>query len=266
MIGQTSRFDAAGLNTGSSTGVSVTTGAANTKGSYAELAASTSYDAQGFFVTAGKASDTATDTLFDIAIGAAASEQIIIGNLFGSGKNDRALRYYCSIPIPAGSRIAARAQSVSATVTARIGLTLCAKHPKGVQKGRITTYGANTADSGGVSIDPGATLNTKGAYSEIVASTTYDHDGFILALSEQNNYVRSAASYLVDVAVGAAGSEIVYAPDQIVFQSAGGDTFDPAVLFLPFAVPAGSRIAIRAQANITDATDRTFDAILYGIS
>ena len=266
MIVQTSRFDAAGLNTGSSTGVSLTTGAANTKGSYAELAASTAYNAQGFFVTAGKASDTATDTRIDIAIGAAASEQIIINNLFGSGKNDRALRYYFPIQIPAGSRIAARAQSVSATTTSRIGLTLCAKHPNGYSKGSVTTYGANTADSGGVSVDPGAVLNTKGAYSEIVASTTYDHDSFILAISEQNNYVRTSSSYLFDIAVGAAGSEVVVVPDQIMFQAAGGDTFDPPVFELPFAAPAGSRIAIRAQANTTDATDRTFDVILYGIS
>jgi len=33
----------------------------------------------------------------------------------------------------------------------------------------------------------------------------------------------------------------------------------------PVAIPSGSRIAARAQCNISDATDRLFDVAVYGV-
>lgn len=249
-----------------SMGASVTSGAANTKGSYAELLASATYDAQGFFLWMQKAGHSNNDVLVDVAVGAAASETIIVNNLVGPNVgNGECTQYYIPLPIPAGTRLSARCQAVGASDVSKIGVTLASGHPLGWSGGSVTTYGANTTDSGGVSVDPGGTANTKGAYSELTSSTTYDHRALILAIGEQNNFVRSSSGFRIDLAVGAGGSEQIIIPDILMAQSAGGDNFMPRSFHFRTHIPAGSRIAVRAQCSITDASDRLFDAILYGV-
>lgn len=116
-------------------GTSVTTGAANTKGSYAQLSASTSRDYIGFIIgfDDGDAAFTSTTTtaVFDIAIGAGGSEQIIVPNylagLVQSGSSAGTFMAgdpspFIAIPIPAGTRVAVRAQAIAATQT--FGVTL----------------------------------------------------------------------------------------------------------------------------------------------
>lgn len=251
-----------------SLGVAVFSGAtANTKGSYVEVLASAAYDAQGFFIWTQKAGHSDADVLLDIAIGAAASETIIVNNLMGAGSgNGECTQYYIPIPVPAGTRVSARAQSTGVSDHSKVGLCLASGHPGGWSGGIVTTYGANTADSGGVSVDPGATANTKGAYSEYVASTTYDIKALILSIGEQTNFVRSSAGQRADLAVGAAGSEVVVIPDILFVQSASGDHFMPKSFHYRTYIPAGSRIALRAQSSTNDAADRLFDTIIYGIS
>ena len=44
------------------------------------------------------------------------------------------------------------------------------------------------------------------------------------------------------------------------------ETMPPrAQMWYPVSIPAGSRVAARARAGTTDATDRTFDLILYAL-
>lgn len=97
-------------------------GTANTKSSYVQLTASTARDAKGysmFFATpSGQASDQ--PNLIDLAIGAAASEQIILPNACVLAKAYTFAAYPHMIgpiwtPIPAGSRLAARSQCPTTT-------------------------------------------------------------------------------------------------------------------------------------------------------
>ncbi|PSO28804.1 hypothetical protein C7G41_24200 [Bradyrhizobium sp. MOS002] len=118
-------------------GTAVTTGAANTKGSYAQLTASSTKDYKGFVLRVDNQNSTASYTgidslLFDIAIGGAGSEQVILPNYpIGRPKlstNGAAASITGSpsahfpIQIPAGTRIAARAQSILASQI--MGVTL----------------------------------------------------------------------------------------------------------------------------------------------
>lgn len=99
-------------------GITVTGSAsANTKGSWAQLIASTTYDTYliQLVVSETSASATQTDTLIDIGIGGAGSEQIILPNLLVGWKPDAgigAMNLLFPMYIPKGIRIAARAQSV----------------------------------------------------------------------------------------------------------------------------------------------------------
>ena len=66
------------------------------------------------------------------------------------------------------------------------------------------------------------------------------------------------------IGIGAAGSEKIVAADLTARSSSITDEVRPSFIALPVAIPAGSRIAVRAQCSITDATDHLFDIALYG--
>lgn len=270
LMGGGSDTMAIGIVAASSKSTTLTSGAtANTKGSWVELSASTPAMASGFYV---RFIASTRDYLIDIAIGAAGFEQAIVENLYcGNGSASRlGETYSLPVQIPAGSRVSARCQDSSggSTVDApllllRGGLLLPAS------AGRVTPYGANLADSGGVQVDPGATANTKGAYSEIVASLANPIKGLILAFGTMASTTRASAFWLVDIAVGAAGSEQILIPDfQLGCNSAGAKSVMPQTSpLIPLSIPAGTRLSARAQCDITTAgtAGRLFDIIAYGI-
>ena len=140
-------------------------GSANTKGSYSTLIASTAYDAYGimieFYNTA--VASTATSQLTDIALGAASSERVVIPNLFSGnagtsiGAQNAGNAFFFPLFIPAGSRISARMQSLIASDTVNVKVTLFQWPINGVPTiERVTAYGVDTGDSGGVAHTPGS--------------------------------------------------------------------------------------------------------------
>lgn len=256
----------------SSAGVVLTANAsANTKAaSYTTIVASTAIDAAGIWVFAVQQQSTANDIIFDIAIGAAASETIILADLkIDSGTNANACvsTYYFPIEIPAGVRLSGRCASTTGANTTKVSVALMTK---GISETSglaiVDTYGANAADSGGVSIDPGGSANTKGTWVQVTASTTRDHVALVLGIGNQVNGVRSTFGWMVDIGIGASPNEKVLIGDIPLAASTNGDLIQPGALG-PFfvSVPAGSRLSARAQCSGTDATDRLFDVLIYGV-
>jgi len=107
--------DAVGFVAGTCHGTSVTTGAANTKGSYSQLVASAARDYLGFCVAIdGLDAALGVHGILDIAIGAAGSEQIIVPDwIFTLTTQGSPVSKFYAIPIPAGARVAARAQDIT---------------------------------------------------------------------------------------------------------------------------------------------------------
>lgn len=248
----------------SSGGTSVTTGAANVKGSFATLVASTASASDAIMVSLSTASSTRSH-LVDIAIGAAAAEVVIIPNLLiATLGNDTAL-FLFPVRIPAGVRISARAQSTAASAVVTVSVNLTSDgFALSSPLGRVTAYGTATASSGGISTDPGGTANTKGAWAELTASTTYPTRSVIMAYSNQANGTRTSGKHLFDLAIGASGSEIVVLGDLRVDQSTLS-VFPRCTPPLPLTLPAGVRFAARQQSTVTDATDRLVDVAVYGV-
>lgn len=244
---------------------------ANTKGAYTEAIASTSEEVTSLRLYYEGGAGANQDSLVDIAIGAAASEVVIVSNLAlsrpGSIENGPC---WVDIPIhiPAGTRVAVRRQD--STGGGSIVMGLICQTGKALTYGRsfskAVTYGVNTGDSGGTSIDPGGSANTKGSYVQLTASTTAPIRYLILCLQGQTNAVRTFSRFLIDVAIGAAASEVVLLQDIPAVASGNSDYVVPTWAAFEVSIPAGSRIAVRAQASITDATDRLFDISLVGFS
>lgn len=262
------RIENFGALTASSIGTSVTGSvSAHVKGSYFQLIAATSFQAKGLFLsfTNGQAGH---DFLVDIAIGGAGSEQIIIANLLVSQTAlNTDVYYFFPVEIPAGSRISARLQSTTTSGSQRVsGLLLGGGMAQVEGWSGVETLGADTSDSGGTSIDPGGTINTKGSYVQVTAACGHEIRGLSIGIGHGQNGIRSNANFLVDIAIGGAGSEQVIVPNVALHSTAGSDMILPlSYNFIPIRIPSGSRIAVRAQCDINDAADRLFDVVLYGV-
>jgi hypothetical protein len=118
-----------GADTSDSGGVQVDPGgAANTKGSYSEISASTSANIKWIMVGVGNRANTARSSCswyVDIATGAAASESVVVPNLqFRGDVVSHCIHPQWSFPIPiviaSGTRIAARAQCTTTDATDRL--------------------------------------------------------------------------------------------------------------------------------------------------
>lgn len=258
------RAETGGAVGASSDGTPVTANAsANTKGSYTELIASTAFDAQAIMIGFGLQSVNGS-MLFDIAVGGAGSEVVVIPDILSASKNcNEAQSFILPFSCPAGSRVSARCQGTTGAMTKEIVVTLVSRWM--LPFSRLTTYGAATGSSRGVSVDGGGSANTKGAYTQIVASTTNKIRALWILTGHQADTTRTTCNYLMDFSIGGAGSEQIVLGDLILGCDANHDSILPAV-FGPFFVdiPSVTRLAARCQCSIITAGDRAFDVTVIG--
>jgi hypothetical protein len=243
-------------------------GSNNTKGSYTEIVTTTSFECCGFILTFEQGS-LLGDCLLDIAIGAGGSEQDVLSNILLSAQISVRLGSSQFIPlaIPANTRISARCQTSTGGQAVYCGIYPVARDLKATPGfHRAVTYGASTADSGGTSIDPGGSANTKGAYSQLSASLTIPVSFLLLMPGSAANGTPTNARWNVDIAIGAGGSEEVIVPDLHFALHTTTKTIFPFIIGLPVNIPAGQRLSARAQCDITDATDRLMDLVAIGLN
>ena len=99
---------------------------------------------------------------------------------------------------------------------------------------------------------------SKSAYTQLTPGTLKDYVGFALAVDAQGN-ASGNNLVMVDIAIGAAGSEVVILPNQMFFVGAQGFTSD----LVGINIPMGTRIAARA-ASVSNAT-QILGVTLYGL-
>jgi hypothetical protein len=239
----------------------------NTKSAYTEISSSTSADAEAILVAVFTGGADG-DVLFDVATGAASSETDIISNVYMCDNNSTSQvtrYYYFPVAIASGTRVSMRYQAtnLNCDVYALIHL-LDGASTISLANCAATTYGAVTADSAGTGLDPGGTANTKGSYTELEDSTTDDIDWLMVVVGGQNNTARTFATWLIDIATGAAASESIVVPD-VFSQTGAADVVTPTVIGpFPVTITTGTRIAARCSCTINDATDRLIDVQVIG--
>jgi len=223
---------------------------ANTKGAYAELIASTAQAWSGFNLTVTRSpSATAYEYLVDIAVGTAASEVVIVPDMrfcgAGAANGSPGYSMWCPIPVPAGTRIAARCQANnSSAANIRVSVIGHGVYPDLPTLHSATNYGAATGTSLGVI--PAISTGSKGAYTEITASTTDIIRMFYVHVGGGGDTSFGTLFSAFDIAVGAAASEVVVVPNGRL-QLNVGETLTH--LHGPFFhnIPAGTRLAVRGQ-------------------
>lgn len=258
-----------GLNLATSGGT-ILTGATliHTKTGYTPLCQSLEFNASGILVglSLNAPGSTPVGTYVDVAVGAIGSEVVIINDLLiGAVRAEESIHYiFDRLPIPAGSRLSARYQTGNTGTTSDIVLIPFLDDISDVLTlGRAVTYGLLPPTTAATTVDPGGTANTLGAWTAIVGSTIEPVRSMIIYHSQLANQALSTARFIIDIGVGAAGSEVVL----FTYPMSEGVTSD---MFVPrtvgplhVSIPAGTRISARARCSINDASDRLFGMVIY---
>lgn len=239
-------------------------GTAHTKGAWAQVVASTAEAWDGFWLGVNTNFTAATNTaiLLDIGTGAAASEVVQISNLSvgNAAVKLHTTWVYVPLSIPASTRIAVRIQSAVTSKTAswRIVGSVAANEglagPLLPSFGSTQTYGALTASSRGTTVTASATINTLGAWTQLVASSTDVTRAMLVRLDANSTTNLTASSGYIQIGVGAAASEVQVGHD--VWFGCSVDewvTADGPGAIIPIYglnIPAGSRISARISSLV----------------
>lgn len=259
-----------GLDTANSSGTVITSGGtANTKGSYTQLVASTAFDYHAILVTA-EYNSGGVNIMADIAVGAAASEQIVVPNLWKPKVDTIGERHATHILLPvgikAGSRVAVRSMDGSGAASAWRCSMMGIGGDGIMHPGGSDVWAAvDTGNSRGVLVDPGTSANTKGSWTQITSSTPCQTRFLAVIASNLNIISNTYDGWLIDLAIGGAGSEQIILPDWFMAGEPASDIARAMIVF-PAEIPAGTRIAARAQSNDTTANRRELGVAVYGVS
>lgn len=219
-----------------------------------QAVASLSEDWVGFSVT--NSSNSGRVQVVVIAVGTAGNEQIIATLPLGPG-TDRQKPVFVPVTIPAGSR-------VSVACTQSVQRLQLQGYPKSkfpnlksysfFESGPFDWLTASVPN--GVEVTPG--LNTKGSWTEL--SITGGKNDFNLvngnSLSHVYDFVSfsgfggstATVNWMVDIGIGPAGFEEIVVSN-LAIQASG---FDAGLMdtWIPWGYPAGTRVAVRAQASV----------------
>lgn len=249
---------------------------ADTWGAWTELNPSIPADAAWLEISLDASSSLSTNVAYAIGIGAAGSEVTIVPNLIYSQAGLGVSTIVLPVAIPAGTRLAAQFMSDAANDSGKISVTTYNSTFGNPTNGQIESFGyAGTGAIHGTIVDPGPNANTSGSWVTVVPSVPTDWSGFIIGFDVAGYSPTSAESFvgpmLVDIGIGPAGAEQVIVPSVNAYRWCSNDgttavsevkpSFSP---YIPMHIAAGTRIAVRAQSSITDASSRVIGVSLYG--
>jgi hypothetical protein len=175
---------------------------------------------------------------------------------------------FLPVRVASGSVLVARAQEAqSETNVLRGGLTFYQRGAYPLPSlARCFVDGINLATTRGTNIDPGGNANQYPAGFTTVSSSWPECAKWMLALmGSGTNTGLADAQWVVQIAIGDAGSEVVIAMLRN-WSSAAADYMPNGAASFPVDIPKGARVSARARTNITNATDRVFDLALYGLN
>ena len=248
---------------------------ADTKGSWVELVASTPH-AVGMIELNVNATNFYGEFLIDVAIGASGSEVILVADLLFCLNFQH---YWAShgpfpipIAVPAGTRIAARLQCNRLYLGSnwlRMSTNLYPLNSMSTTSLQLCkTYGAvSSGATRGTAIDPGATVNTKGAWVELSSAVPYTIGMLFFSVGGAFDNAKTNAYWAVDIGIGAAGSEVAVVQDFNISLWTTTSQYQPIVSPLfKVAIPAGVRLAARCKCTANIAIDRLLDIVVNGFS
>jgi hypothetical protein len=241
-----------------------TSGAADTKGAWSQIIASTPFDISALSARV-RLHNVTDDGLLDIGVGGAGSEIVLIPNLLVSGiltpgqLSPFAEEVFIPAYIPQGTRLSARCQT---HVGSEQVVCLVQYNGGGLRHckpwGRVTDYGSVLANSTGTLVTGGN--GVAGTWTQLSASTNnIRHLIVMVTTSSQtgNNGI------LIQLGVGGAGSEVaVWENPDGLYQPAAG--VGPLVFNVPILIPPGTRLS--TNINSDSGAGFVYQVVAYGFA
>lgn len=241
----------------------------HTVGSWTEVVAALSEDVGWVNIAPGgnvASSGVNTSALLNLGVGAAASEVAVLPSLgvgyWGSISTVQHPGWLFPLFIPKGSRVAIQCQGAVTAQAVPMRFAFFAPSQLARPSNKILAFGANLATSAGVVLATPGGNNTEGAWTEITAATPEPLAALAISVQGGGSTTHASASALVDIAIGAAGSEVPVVTDigLQLFSTEAVNYASP--LIHPVDIPAGTRLAARWQGS---AVTGAVDVILHGI-
>lgn len=250
--------------TGTDYGVTCTTNAsANTKGSYAALTASLPISTQGGFWWHISTTTGVFDHSFDLAVGAAASEKIVVPDLFLAATAEICNSFYIPLELPAGARVSVRGQSTTGAKTSAHSISpfnpgwLSTETPQRSESLGVTT----AANTRGMSVTPSATADTKGSWATI-GTTTFDWHWMLIMLGYQQSTSRTGSNCRLDIGRGAGPTVIL---PNLRYRNCNTTQEPVRPRFIgPFQVSIPSGVSLSARSQASAASALAIDVTLTG--
>lgn len=174
---------------------------------------------------------------------------------------------FVAIPLPmafaSGTQFAARCQASTGSSTIDCSIVLYSGTTS-FTVSQVQAMGANSADSRGVQVDPGATATSKGAYAELTSSASGAMDYLVpIIQSERTQTVHNGARIRVDIATGAAASEVVKVGDIPAIEHAFEARYTIDANY-QVDIASGARVTARAISQSVTSGRRELDVVVLG--
>jgi hypothetical protein len=226
-------------------GVNVTTGGtAHTKGSWFQLIASTSANASHLMLRIDGLGLAATNTagLLDIGFGASTAETVKIADIAIGGATAN-INIEIPFQIPSGTRISARAQSAATSRLFRCDPYLYDLGDYSTAPTSVDVITTDPLTSKGIEFD-----GASGSWTLAIASTTRAYRGVCLVPSVHDTDSANITNTLLDVGVGASGSEVsfgTYRLDWLNSETVRTQVPGYSLFGRGSVIPAGSRLSVK---------------------
>lgn len=256
-----------GADTATSLQTSVVSGAtAETKGSWTQIAAATSFSYDGFWLNRRFVGTGSRRVVVDIGIGGSGAEQAIVSDFSMFVQTSATADEILHIPVhvPAGSRVTMRTASDGTSIATRfsiLGMTAGWNQPYSFCRAQ----NVGLTGTQGTIVDAGGVANTKGSWVSIGGATTEQYDALMLCVnvSTYPTAQTAAADFLIDVAIGAGFDSIL---ENLHFSQSTNVNGGSPVHWGPFDIrmPAGTQVSARCQCTSAVATVRAIQLSYLG--
>lgn len=269
-LGGASDLLAAGFDYSTTLPTPITAGGSNdTVGAYVELLSAANNDRPITRIIVHcrpSGSSAQGDIMLNIAIGGAGSEIDTFKNLWlpSTTTSTEAVYYFdFMVSIPSGVRISANCQANVASRATTVSLQLSRGGLASESLNVVDTIGANTGATEGITVNTAGTINTFGAWTELIASTAQNYQDFIVAAHKIGGSM-TGMNQTYDIGIGTAGNEEIIYSGQSLKPTTGEEVHGTISPRTGVLIPKGVRVSARVQSTSTDA-DGNLDFILYGV-
>lgn len=222
---------------------------AHVYGAWAQVVASTSANVGLIFFDGQSAPSAGVDNavMWNIGVGAAGSESIIVPDLATGGSASGGYGIYIPVSIPAGSRVAVQVKVARTGLTQRfprVWLMSTGAAAYSVTPRAVEVLGVNVSTSQGTALS-----GASGSWTEIVAATTKPYQSLWLMPTVHGTDVAAIDPLRLVLGVGPSGSEVEVG--EVIARTATNEELNtanntpPGLMWHCGPIPAGARLAVK---------------------